>query len=128
MKEIEADAWDMKFQNFWGHAIAAAGNAEMEQAAFERLLEHVGNFRGQTAEHFRTIVDNLHLPDFGGHPDIHPVWYSLEDAALFDEFDHRSYLPQADIEESDSIFIHNNIYYKITFLNEFLILRDNADQ
>ena len=112
--------------------IAAAEDEQMSQALCERLFAHIGQFRAEATKHFRKIVENMHLPDFGNHFDINSIKITKEEAILFDEHDERLYqqdshksgephLLNFDMSEFNT-FEHNSIYYKITNQNEQLSL------
>ena len=130
MNSIERSGWDLKFQNYWGYTIAAEGNEKMAQALCTRLFAHIGLFRDEATRHFQQIVDSLHLPD----SELKPEKYNedtIQDAGVFDEHDNRLYTGEERSQGSTlnklnfnmvehNVFLHNNIYYKVTNLNEQL--------
>ena len=132
MNSIERSGWDLKFQNYWGYTIAAEGNEKMAQALCMRLFAHIGLFRDEATKHFRQIVDSLHLPD----SELKPEKYNedtIQDAGVFDEHDNRLYTGEERSQGStlnklnfnmveQNVFLHNNIFYKVTNLNEQLIM------
>jgi len=61
-QKIEARAWDLKFQKYWGMIVTAEGNFEESSKYSEYLIDHIGKFRRTATFFTHFIVNELHKP------------------------------------------------------------------
>ena len=61
-QKIEARAWDLKFQKYWGIIVNADKNYEESIKYSERLIDHEGKFRRTATFYTKLIINELHKP------------------------------------------------------------------
>ncbi len=61
-QKLEARAWDLKFQKYWGMLVAADKNYDESVKYSERLIDHIGKFRRTATFYTKLLVNELHKP------------------------------------------------------------------
>eukprot|EP01022_Parablepharisma_sp_SALTPOND_P010992 TRINITY_DN1454_c0_g2_i1.p1 TRINITY_DN1454_c0_g2~~TRINITY_DN1454_c0_g2_i1.p1 ORF type:complete len:1135 (-),score=143.33 TRINITY_DN1454_c0_g2_i1:10055-13459(-) len=61
-QKIEARAWDLKFQKYWGMIVAADTNFDESVKYSEYLIDHIGKFRRTATFYTHLIVNEMHKP------------------------------------------------------------------
>ena len=101
----------------------------------EKLFKHVGEFRKHSSEHFKNIVDKLHIPyDLqkknhglitGPLTENETIYMDAEDDILYsdylgkDPFDFSKIFQMKGI----SVYDHENIIYRVTNPNELVSIQ-----
>ncbi len=113
-QKIEARAWDLKFQKYWGLITTADNNYDESVKYSEHLVDHVGKFRRTATFYTQLIINELHKP-----PEkrmFRPLEKIERHARLF-----------CDDDPNPTVYVFNNMLFKITARGSMIIRGDERE-
>jgi hypothetical protein len=103
-QQKEAQAWDLKYEKYWGNLISADKDYEESIKYSERLIDHIGKFKRTATFYTQLLVNQFHKPTQSiSEKIIKPVDLEEGNYKLFTEDDPNS-----------KIYLINKMLFKIT--------------